>query len=116
MSVEVPPSLRQGVDKETLIDTSYFVIRVLRNATRGYQNPLVSSEPSPDVRVLAEQATREIEAHEGMPIQDLPRGLIDDYIVRLEEFTRETYQHAVGQDPERAASILSEMRSSESTG
>jgi hypothetical protein len=112
VSVEIPPSLQEGSDKKALIDACYFVIRVLRNATRGYQNPAVSSEPSADIRLLSERAVREIEAHEGMPIQDLQRDRINDYIALLEKFTRTTYQRSVGQDSERAASILSEMRAS----
>src|SRR5215467_577885 len=115
MGVCVPPSLQQGADKETFIDACYFVIRALGNARRGYRNPLVSTEPRRDVRVLAEQVISEIETHEGMPIQDMPRNLLDDYIVMFEELIRETYQRAVGQDPERGGSILSEMRSSRST-
>ena len=116
MSAEVPPSLQSISEKGTLIDACYFVIRTLRNVTRGYRNPEVSTEPSEDVRFLAEQAIAEIQVHEGMRIKDLPRDRIDDYIVLLEEFIRVTYQRAGGQDPERAASILSEMRLSKPAG
>jgi hypothetical protein len=113
MSIEVPPSLQQDPGKETLIvPASYFAVRVLRNATRGYQNPVVSTEPPEDVRNLAEQAIREIETHEGMSIQNLPRDRIEDYSVLLGKFASETYQRSVGHDSERTASILSEIRSS----
>jgi len=115
MSVTVPQSLQQSLRKETLIDAGYFVIRTLRNSGRGYQNPLVSTEPDENVRVLANKAISEIEQQEGMPIASLPADRINEYIAVLEDFTRRTYQRAVGHDSERAANILSEMRSSTST-
>ena len=112
MSIEVPPSLLQGADTETVIDACYFVVRVLRNATRGYPNPLVSTEPSPEAHDLAKRAIREIEAREGMPVRDLSADRIVEYIASLEELLRTTYERAVGLDTARAASILAEMRSS----
>jgi hypothetical protein len=116
MSIEVPPSLKQDSDKESLIvPASYFVVRVLRNATRGYQNPVVSTEPPEDVRNLAEQAIREIEDHEGMSIQDLPTDRIQEYRVLLREFASETYQRSVGHDSERTERLLSEIRSTRPT-
>jgi hypothetical protein len=115
MIATVPPSLRRSFHKETLIDACYFVIRTLRNSGRGYQNPLVSTESDEDVRVVANKAICEIEQQEGMPIASLPADRINEYIAVLEDFTRRTYQRAVGHDSERAANILSEMRSSTST-
>jgi hypothetical protein len=116
MSIEVPPSLQQDADKEALIvPASYFAVRVLRNATRGYQNPVVSTEPPEDVRNLAEQAIREIEAQEGTSIQNLPTDRIEDYSGLLGKFASETYQRSVGHDSERTERILSEIRSSRQT-
>lgn len=113
MSTELPPALLQDPDTETLVDACYFIIRVLRNATRGYKNPLVSTEPSRKAYDLAQRAIREIEVREKTPIRDMEGGRINDYITLLEDLLRTSYRDAVGQDPERAADILAEMRSSE---
>jgi hypothetical protein len=113
MSIELPPALLQDPDTETLVDACYFIIRVLRNATRGYKNPLVSTEPSQEAYDLAQRAIREIEVREKTPIRDLEGSRINDYITLLEELLRTSYRDAVGEDPARAADILAEMRSSE---
>lgn len=113
MTVEIPRSLLEGSENEVVIDASYFVMRVLRNATRGYPTALVSSEPSPEAHELAERAIREIEGHEHRPISQLDQGRIHDYISLLEELQRTRYLHAVGSDTARAERILEEMRSSD---
>jgi hypothetical protein len=115
MSTKLPLALLQDPDTETLVDACYFMIRVLRNATRGYKNPLVSTEPSREAYDLAQRAIREIEVNEKRPIRDLDSGRINDYIALLEELQRTSYRDAVGEDPTRAADILAEMRSSELT-
>jgi len=112
MSIEVPLSLLQEAEKEILIDACYFVVRVLRNASRGYPDVAVSTEPSPEARNLAERAIREIEAREKAPIPQLTEDRLGEYIESLEEFLRTTYIRAVGTDIAGAASILEQMRSS----
>jgi hypothetical protein len=113
MSTELPSALLQDPDTETLVDACYFIIRALRNTTRGYKNPLVSTEPSQEAYDLAQRAIREIEVNEKRPIRALDGDRINDYIAQLEEFLRTSYRDAVGEDPARAANILAEMRSSE---
>ena len=113
MSTELPSALLQDPDTETLVDACYFIIRALRNTTRGYKNPLVSTEPSQEAYDLAQRAIREIEVNEKRPIRDLDGDRINDYIAQLEELLRTSYRDAVGEDPARAANILAEMRSSE---
>jgi hypothetical protein len=115
MSIVLPPALLKDPDTETLVDACYFIIRVLRNTTRGYKNPLVSTEPSQEAYDLARRAIKEIEAREKTPIRDLESGRVNDYITLLEELLRRSYRDAVGEDPVRAADILAEMRSSELT-
>jgi hypothetical protein len=116
MQSEIPPSLLECSDKETLVDAIYFVIRTLRNGTREYKAPRVSTEPSREVRELAESAISEIEAREKRSIRDLDSGRSGNYISLLEELMRTEYRHAVGGDSSSAASILEEMRASRRGG
>jgi hypothetical protein len=113
MSIQVPQSLLKASDSEAVIDAAYFVVRALRNATRGYPTAIVSSEPSPEARDLAERSINEIEVREKRPIRQLSRDRIDDYIASLEDLQRTRYLDTVGSDTARAESILEEMRSSE---
>ena len=113
MSTELPAALLQDPDTETLVDACYYVIRALRNVSRGYKNAPVSTEPSQKAYDLAQRVIREIEAREKTPINGLEIGRISHYITLLEELLRTSYRDAVGEDPARAADILAEMRSSE---
>jgi hypothetical protein len=112
MKAKIPPSLLERSGKETLVDAIYFVIRALRNGTREYRTPSVSSEAGRQVRELAERAIREIEAQEECAIRDLGSDRAGKYISLLEELMRTEYRHAVGGGSASAASILEEMRSS----
>jgi hypothetical protein len=110
-----------AIEVRTLFKNGSPMMRVLalgimqgeRNATRGYKNPLVSTEPSQETYDLAQRAIREIEVRGKTPIRDLEGGRINDYITLLEDLLRTSYRDAVGEDPARAADILAEMRSSE---
>jgi hypothetical protein len=115
MSIELPASLLRDPDRETVVDACYFVVRVLRNANRGYTNPTVSTEASPQAQELANRAIREIEAREGRPIGQLAPHRAGEYITALEELLRTTYQRSVGADAAAGAAILEDMRSSELT-
>lgn len=110
MSIAVPPSLLENADTRTVIDAIYYVVRVLRNATRGYRDPLVSTEPSPEARELAERALKEIESHEKAKIPQLETAHIREYIGALEELLRTVYMLEVGNDTVAATRILDEMR------
>jgi hypothetical protein len=112
MSIEVPASLLENPDRQTVVDACYFVVRVLRNANRGYTNPTVSTEASPRAHDLANRAIGEIEAREGTPIGQLSERRASEYIGALEALIRRTYERTVGADPAAGAAILEDMRAS----
>jgi hypothetical protein len=98
-----------------VLDACYFVVRVLRNANRGYTNPAVSTEAPPRAHELANRAIRKIDPREGVPIGQLDSYRAGEYITSLEALLRTTYQRAVGADAAAGAAILEEMRSTEPT-
>jgi hypothetical protein len=111
LTIQIPLALSGASEARDAIDAAYFVIRVLRNAGRGYSKTPVSTEPPIEARHLAEEAIAEIEAREGSVIPQLDPERIRDYIAVLEEWLRMTYLRNIGSDGEAAASILEEMRS-----
>lgn len=113
MSVILPNSILESLDKDVLVDAIYFVVRQLRNVNRGYPKALTSSEPAPGARILAERAVAEIETCEQRSVSDLDEDRVNEYIRALEEELRSRYAGAVGGDMERAARILEQMRNSE---
>lgn len=118
MNAVIPASLRQATDPSRVIEACYFIIRVLRNAGRGYQNPTVSTESAGAVGELASAAIAEIEEREGKPVQSLDGALRDSYIAILSDLQDAVYQRALDVDTVvnqvDAANILSEMRSGDS--
>lgn len=114
MKPQVPQALVDAADKETLVDAIYFVVRVLRNVSRGYQDVAVSTDATPETRTLAAQAISEIEAQERRPILNLDEQRAQGYITALESLLRTVYLEAVGRRTEDAEIILGEMRSGSS--
>jgi hypothetical protein len=110
MSKKLPPALLQSTDIRLVIEAIYYVVRVLRNAMRGYQDTLVSTEASPEAHELARRAINEIEMHEQSSIDCLNNEVLGEYIEALEELGRVTHTQAIGKDTDRANSILEEMR------
>ena len=86
MNVRVPESLLKVDDAQLVIDAVYYVVRVLRNSSRGYTRTDVSTEPSRRARRLAELAIRDIEAATGTSIRALQEQTINAYIKTLEGF------------------------------
>jgi hypothetical protein len=81
------PSVLTGArDSPYIVDAVYYVVRVLRNARRGFKKVEVSTEPSRQARALAEKAIREIEAVEQSKIVRMRDERIDEYISSLQSF------------------------------
>jgi hypothetical protein len=118
VSAKIPVSLLKATDPASVVEACYFVIRVLRNAGRGYQNPMVSTESSDTVGELAAISIAEIEKHEGRPVQSLDSALRDSYIAILSDLQDTVYRRALDTEIAvsqiSAANILGEMRSADS--
>jgi hypothetical protein len=82
----IPRVLAAENNKPILLEAVYFVVRVLRNAIRGYLRTPVSTEPSKEAQHLAERVVKEIEATEKQRISDLDKDRIVLYINALERF------------------------------
>jgi hypothetical protein len=111
VSPPIPNSLRHAPDEETLVETIYFVVRVLRNAGRGYGATPVSPESSEAARALADAAIAEIESAEGRRIPDIDVGRLSAYIEVLESTLRDR-SLLNGTDDRDAERILAELRAS----
>jgi hypothetical protein len=83
---------------------------VLRNSTRGYLSPAVSTEPSPQVRRLAERAVREIETTEKRKIDKIDDERIAQYITMLETYLTSKSVEKAGTHAKDADRILKKMR------
>jgi hypothetical protein len=106
-----PASLQRIQDPEVAVDATYFVIRTLRNALRGYGTTAVSPEISDPAFRIAEAAVREIAAAEGSDIGDLSAARITEYIELLGRHSQERYETAAGgSDSARGEELLTEMR------
>jgi hypothetical protein len=105
-----PGALREHADKDTLVEATYFVIRVLRNLTRGYQAAQVSREAPPEARALAVRALEEIAEQERMPVTEIGEERALEYVSVLSHALSASYAGAVGRDVDRGAEILEQMR------
>jgi len=111
--MRVPGALVDEPDNGLVVDAVYFVVRVLRNSTRGFRAPMVSSEAGPEARGLAQHAIRQIEGDEGTDIALLDEATAEAYIAALEQLQRERAVSGTGGETADAQRILDEMRSSE---
>jgi hypothetical protein len=111
MKIKVPSSLIHAADSPLVVDAVYFVVRVLRNALRGYPKTEVSTEPSPQARRLAENAVTEIEAAEHMRIAQIEDDQIRKYISKLESFLTDRTAPISGSQLSDAKRLLRQMRS-----
>ena len=110
MKTEVPKSLVNTSDVRVVVDAVYYVVRVLRNASRGYRKTEVSTEPSPEARRLAERAIREIRDAEHKKIEALEDDRIGEYITALEAFLMSTSGAKAEARDRDAERILKKMR------
>jgi hypothetical protein len=92
------------------VDAVYFVVRVLRNALRGYRKVEVSTEPSSDARLLAEKAIKEIEKAEHHRILRIDDNRIIDYISELQEFLADQAAPDSKSSLRDAEKVLEKMR------
>jgi hypothetical protein len=110
MRVRVPRSLIDASGSPIIVDAVYFVVRVLRNALRGYQKVEVSTEPLPEARLLAERAIKEIEKAEQNPIVRINDNRIIEYISELQEFLESEATPDSESSLKDAEKVLQEMR------
>lgn len=110
VSVRIPRSLVESSDDPLVVDAVYFVVRVLRNATRGYLKTAVSTEPSPQAQHLADRAIKEIEAAERREITEMKDDRIREYITVLQKFLTKVALADTDSQRNTADQILKKMR------
>jgi DNA-binding transcriptional regulator YhcF (GntR family) len=110
VKVRLPDSLRAAKDEKLLVDAVYYAVRVLRNSRRGYTRTVVSTEPLPQVRQLAELVIQEIETTEKRRLSGLTDRRIIEYITALEAFLRARSSAKSDKFASDAEEILKEMR------